>query len=57
MGGFEALDPSQATLDWLRGKTRREMLPEKSQQQEWFLGIYKEASIFKEQQKLNQPKR
>ena len=46
MGELEAFDSSQAALDWLRGKTRRE----------WILSVNKEVSIVKEQQKFNQTK-
>ena len=46
MGDLEVIDPSQAALDWLRGKARREKLPEKAKQEEWFLGVYKKASMF-----------
>ena len=54
MGDIEAFDPSQAALDWLRATTKWKRLPEKAQQQEWFLGVHKESSLIKEQQKLNQ---
>ena len=50
--------PSQAALNWLRGKTRRKTLPEKAQRQEWFLGVYEEAStIINEQQNPNHTKK
>ena len=37
----------------LGAKTKMKRLPEKHNYKDWFLGVYKEASIFKEQQKLN----
>ena len=57
IGDLEAFHHSHAALDWLRAKTRRESLPEKAQQQEWLLGVHKETSIFKDQQKPNQIKK
>ena len=53
MGDLETFDPSQAALDWLETKAE-ERLPEKAEQQEWFLGVYQEASLFIEQIKLGQ---
>ena len=57
MGDLEAFDPSQAALDWLRGKIWRGMLPEKAQQQEWFLAFIKKSPYLKSKKILIKQKR
>ena len=47
MGDLETFEPSQAALDWLETKSRRERLPEKAKQQEWFLGVFQEPPLSK----------
>ena len=57
MGDLKAFDIHNQPLTGLDEQQGSKRLPEKAQQQEWLLGFYKEASIFKEQKNLNQTKK
>ena len=57
-GDLEAFDPPQAALDSLRAKPEGKGYQTRHNNNNGYKeGIYKEASIFKEQQKLNQTKK
>lgn len=45
MGTLDDYDPTAAVEYWMRTRHRRQKMEIKARQQEWFKGVFKEASI------------